>query len=120
MIERIDNLPDHVCGFIARDTITRQDYVSTVYPEVRRIATQSKKISYLLILQTSLKHYTFQAWIEDALLGLKYFTRWHKIAIVSQKKSIRNFTNFFGIFIPGKAKGFMSSELGEAKKWIFS
>ncbi len=120
MIEIIKGLPDNVCGFIAKGTITGKDYDLVVYPEVKRIARHSKKINYLLIIETSLEKYTPGAWIKDALLGLKYFTRWNKIAIVSEKNSIKKFTIFFGNFIPGKARGFLSSEVTIAKEWIGS
>jgi hypothetical protein len=120
MIEIIKGLPDNVCGFIAIGKISGKDYDLVVYPEVKRIAHQSKKINYLLIIETSLEKYTSGAWIKDALLGLKYFTRWNKIAIVSEHNSIKKFTNFFGNFIPGQAKGFLSSEVTSAKNWVRS
>lgn len=120
MIKIIQGLPDNVCGFTASGKITGKDYDLIVYPEVKRIARQSKKINYLLIIETPLRKYTSGAWLKDALLGLKYFTRWNKIAIVSEKNSIKKFTNFFGKFIPGEVKGFLSSEITIAKEWIGS
>ena len=62
-----------------------RDYHIIINPLVKNIAAEFGKISYLLVLNTSLKNYTMGAWIQDALLGLRYFSKWKKLAIVTEK-----------------------------------
>lgn len=118
MIEIIQGLPAHVTGFRAVGKVTKEDYIKTIIPLVKSVATAFGKINYLLVISTPLKNYTTAAWIEDALLGFRYFSKWNKIAIVSEKEGIKKFTDTFGKFVPGKTKGFNMEELSKAKMWI--
>jgi hypothetical protein len=70
------------------------------------------------VLNTTLSNYSLQAWLKDALLGFVYFTEWKKIAIVSNQKSIKDFTNLFGHLLPRTTKGFLMEDLGAAEVWI--
>jgi len=118
MIEVIEGFPAYVTAFRATGNVTSEDYHKIINPWVKNIAASSKKINYLLILNTALKNYTLGAWIQDGLLGLRYFSKWNKLAIVTEKNGIKKFTNTFGIFIPCATKGFKMEELPEAEKWI--
>lgn len=118
MIEVIQGLPAHVAAFRATGIITRQDYHVIINPLVKNIAVESGKINYLLVLSTPLKNYTVGAWIQDAFLGLRYFSKWKKLAIVTEKAGIRKFTDTFGKLIPPETKGFKMEDLPIAKQWI--
>ena len=118
MIEIIPGLPPHVASFNATGKITENDYINTIEPMCAHIEKEFGKISYLLVINTSLNNYSAGAWIKDALLGFKYLSKWNRLAIVSEKKGIKEFTDFFGNFIPAKTKGFMMENLGEAKRWV--
>lgn len=118
MIEVIPGMPPFVAPFKARDMVTRDDYEEVINPIVEKIYREYGKINYLLVINTPLENYSVGAWLKDVLLGFVYFTEWRKIAIVSEKKGIKTFTNIFGKIIPGQTRGFMMDELEEAKKWI--
>lgn len=118
MIEVISGMPPFVAPFKAHDKITRNDYEEIINPLVEKIYREYGKINYLLVIETDLGNYTVGAWIKDALLGFVYFTEWRKIAIVSERKGVKTFTNIFGKLVPGQTRGFMMSELDKAKKWI--
>jgi hypothetical protein len=118
MIELIENMPDHVAAFRASGKVDKQDYEKIVFPVVDDKAKRFGKLNFLLELETPVANYTIGAWIDDALVGLKHFTQWHKIAIISDQKMVAKITDILGHFIPGKAKGFLISELAEAKKWV--
>ncbi len=118
MIEVITGLPAHVTGFRAKETVTAEDYEKIIFPLVDSVAKSFGKINYLLVIETSLSNYSAGAWLDDAFLGIKYFNRWRKIAIVSDKNGIKKFTDVFGKLIPGTTKGFIMQDLPLAKKWI--
>lgn len=118
MIETIPGFPPYVAAFRATGKITGKDYDEIINPIVSNIYKQHGKINYLLVLDTSLANYDLNAWCKDALLGFVYFTEWKKIAIVSTKKSIKNFTDIFGKLLPGSTRGFLMENLEEAKAWI--
>lgn len=118
MIEIIPGFPSHVAAFNATGKITADDYTRTINPLVKKIEKEFGKINYLLVLNTPLSNYSLGAWIKDGLLGFRYFPKWNKLAIVSEKKRIKKFTDFFGKFLPSVTKGFMMQDLDIAKRWI--
>ncbi|MEP6926581.1 MAG: STAS/SEC14 domain-containing protein [Ginsengibacter sp.] len=118
MIEVIHGLPAYVTAFRATGIVTTDDYHTVINPLVKTVVTAFGKVSYLLILDTSLKNYTIGAWIEDAFLGIRYFTKWKKLAIVTERDEIKKFTDVFGKLIPPQTKGFKMEELSIAKQWI--
>ncbi len=118
MIEVINGLPSYVAGFRATGKVTSEDYQKIIYPLVDSIAKAFGKINYLLVIETPLSNYSAGAWIDDALLGVKYFTKWNKLAIVSHSDGIKKFTDVFGKLIPGETKGFKTEDLPVAKEWI--
>ena len=118
MIEVITGLPPQVAAFNATGKVTAADYKKTVNPLVKKIEKEYGKINYLLLLNTSLKNYSVGAWIQDLLLGLRYFPKWNKLAIVSDKKGIKKFTDFFGRFLPSVTKGFLLGDTEIARRWI--
>lgn len=118
MIEIIHGLPPHVAAFKATGTITEDDYIKIINPIVDKIDKDFGKISYLLVLNTSLYNYSIGAWIKDVVLGFKYLSKWSKLAIVTENKTIKDFTDFFGNLIPPKTKGFMMDDLEAAKRWV--
>ena len=118
MIEVIHGLPAYVTAFRATGTVTRDDYYKVINPLVKNVAAAFGKINYMLVLETELNNYTLGAWIEDGLLGFRYYSKWKKLAIVTEKESIKKFTDSFGFLIPCPTKGFKMEDLVAAKEWI--
>ncbi len=65
-------------------------------------------------------NFTAGAILQDLGVGLKHFTKWHKMAIVSESAGINTFTDIFSYVAPGEAKGFTHKELEQAKAWVSS
>ena len=86
MIKVIKGLPTTLPPSMPMVIITKDDYQEIINPLVKRVVTAFGKVNYKFESNTPLKNYTTGAWIEDALLGMRYFTKWRKIAIVSEKK----------------------------------
>jgi hypothetical protein len=117
MIHVIDNLPANMVGFRATGEVNEKDFISIVIPRVKAVVEKAGKLNYLLLLDTSVKNFTFGAWIKDALLGIKNLTKWNRAAIVSDSKIIRLFTDVFSVLIPGEFKCFEHSDLKHAIDW---
>jgi hypothetical protein len=117
MIELLRPLPSNVVGFRAKGEISKEDYDKVIFPEVKRFTETHKELNYVFFVDTSLNEFSMGAWIQDAWLGLKELARWHKVAIVSDVKKVRNVTNRAGRIIPGEYRGFSASELDKAIDW---
>ena len=118
MIEVLKDLPDNVAGFRATGHVDAEQYKAVLIPEVDRLVQQQDQIRFLLVLNTDMSDFTIGAILQDLGVGLKHFTKWHKMAIVSGSKAIEKFTDFFSYVAPGEAKGFDHSELKEAVAWV--
>lgn len=120
MIEVLNDVALNVAGFRATGRVSKDDYETIVKPVVESKLQSAGKIHFLLYLETDVANFSAGAWIEDGLLGLKHFTKWHKMAIVSDQEGVRTFTDAFSFVAPGEAKGFTTSEYEEAKEWVAS
>lgn len=118
MIEIMPGMPERVAAFKALGKVTKQDYESVVIPAVNNVYKKYGKINFMLELDTDVKNFSAGAWSDDILMGLKHIAHWHKVAIVSEQSAIKKITDIFGHLVPGKYKGFMLTEIEEAKKWV--
>jgi hypothetical protein len=118
MLQYINDLPDDVLGLHAIGEITKEDMETVLLPRLDELSKRQGEIKYLLVLETDVSNFTLAAWWKDVVAGIKHFTEWKRIAVVSDQKGVEWFTDAFTHFIPGKAKGFALSELDEATKWI--
>lgn len=118
MIEHLKDLPKNIVGFKATGEVTEKDFTETVMPKVKALVDETGKLNYLLVLETSVKNFSMGAWVQDALLGIKHITKWHKAAIVTDEADIRNFTAYFSKLMPGEFKGFEHKDLQQAIDWV--
>jgi len=118
MIQIIENAPQHVVAFRASGEVTKEDYERVVVPEVDRLVTNTNELNFLLQLDTDLANFTAGAWMQDALVGLKNITKWHRAAIVTDSERIISVTNAFSYLVPGEFKGFTKAEYDEAVTWV--
>ena len=118
MLQFIKDLEPHVVGIHAIGEVTKEDMETVLMPRIDELVQRQGEINYLLVLETDVKNFTVGAWWEDLKVGLKNFTKWNKIAVVSDQKGVEWFTDAFRFFIPDKSKGFSIDQLDEAVKWI--
>ncbi len=120
MISADNTLPTWVAAFKVTGEVTKEDYDNVVLPTVDRIYKQHGHLHFLLELNTPVSEFKAGAWMKDAALGIKHFTHWKKIAIVSDQTSVEKISNLISPLIPGKTRGFSLDELEEAKNWVAS
>ncbi len=118
MIEIIKTLPQHVLGVRATGEVTKEDLETVLIPAMDKLVERSGAIHYLLVLDTDVKNWDLGAWMSDAKLGLKYFSKWHKIAVVTEQEAVRSFTKGFSALVPGEARGYTHAQLQEATAWV--
>lgn len=110
----------NMVGFIATGEVTKNDFENVVIPAVDEVVQKTGELNYLLVIDTALKNFTAGARWQDALLGIKKITKWHRAAIVSDSSGINTFTNVFSVVVPGEFKGFKPEELKDAISWVSS
>ncbi|HEY6900433.1 MAG TPA: STAS/SEC14 domain-containing protein, partial [Puia sp.] len=117
MIEVIPDIPPNVAGFKATGDVTREDYEKVVFPEIRRHIAAYGHLNFVFYVDTPLKNFSPAAWVRDIWMSLRDLGRWHKVAIVSEKERIRQFTDTISFLLPGEYRGFPVQQLEEAIRW---
>lgn len=120
MLQKMTDLPSNVVGFRATGKVTSHDYETVLLPAVDKQVEKTDKLNYLFVLDTDISDFNIGALMNDAKAGIKYFTKWNKIAIVSDQNGVNKFTDAFGHLLPGHTRSFTLSQLEEAKQWIAS
>jgi hypothetical protein len=118
MLQVINDLPPHVVGTRANGEVTRSDMETVLVPKIQELVNRQGEINYFLVLETSVQNFTLAAWWDDFKLGLKNFAKWKRIAIVTDQKGVKRFTDIFRFVVPGKSHGFSHNQLEEAKEWV--
>jgi len=118
MITRIKDLPKNIVGFRATGEVTQKDFDDVVIPEVKKLVEATDVLNYLLVLDTSVKNFTFGAWFKDAVLGIQNLTKWNRAAIITDSEGVQNFTKVFSVLMPGTFKGFDHAEMDKAVDWV--
>lgn len=118
MLSVINDLPEHVFGVRATGEVDQDDLKKVLLPGLKALADEEKEIYYLLVLETPVENFTAGAWWQDMKAGLRHFTQWKKMAIVTDQQAVETFTDLFGHVIPGEARGFKLSELQQAISWL--
>jgi SpoIIAA-like len=116
MIEQIHNLPDNMVGFRSSGEVTQDDF-KLVKTKVSQLVEKTGKLNYLLFLDNSPADFTFGAWVQDALLGIKNITKWNRAAIISDSETVDKSTTFFSKIMPGEFKVFHKNDLERAIEW---
>ena len=118
MIESIPGLPDGVLGFNAKGAVTAKDYETIIIPAVEAQFARQKKVSFLYHLGKEFTGFEVAAMWDDTKLGLKHFSGWEKMAVVSDVGWVRVAIEAFGLAMPGRVRVFHDNELAEARQWV--
>jgi hypothetical protein len=118
MLQFIKDLPDNVVGIRATGEVDKEDYERVLIPRIDELAKRQGEINYLLVLETDVQNFSAAAWWQDFKLGLKNFTKWNKVAIVTDQTTVEWLTDKASHFIPGKSRGYKLSELNDAIDWV--
>ncbi len=120
MLELIPDLPDNTVGIRAIGDVEDEDYEDVLVPEIERRLAHHDKIRLLYVLGPEFEGYEADAAWEDAKLGMRTFTSYERIGIVTDSPLIRRSVKAFGWLMPGDVKVFPVADLDGATAWIRS
>ena len=118
MLQLINDLPPHVAGIHAFADVDKTEYESALLPLLAGLLKNNRKINFILVLETDIKNFAPGKWCGNVKIGMKYFFKWKKVAVVSDQKGVQGFSDLFRCLIPGKYKSFPLDELDKAIRWI--
>ena len=118
MIIPLDTQNKNFVGFKAIGEVDADDFKKIVIPQAEAFVAKTGKLNYLLKIETDLNNFSAGAWLQDAILGIKVFTKWNRAAIVTDSEGIKSFTEFFSKLMIGEFKCFTHDELDVAISWV--
>ena len=116
MIEIIDGLPTGVLGIRVHGKLESGDYAEVLRPAIEGALAASGGLRVVLVFE-NWDGITAGAVWEDIKLGVEDFTKWKRLALVTDVDWVRHATNLFGWTIPGQVRTFLPAELDEATAW---
>lgn len=119
-IELVPALPDDVLGFIAKGTLHRDDYRSTVAPAIEDALRRHDKIGLLYVLGADFDGFSGGAMWADGEVGMGHLRSFTRIAVVTDQAWIRHSVGLFGHLMPGEVKVFSVAEEAAASEWVTS
>ena len=120
MIEAIQGLPGNVVGFSASGKVTGEDYESVLIPALAAGHEKHGKLRMLFYIGAEVEGFEAAAMWDDAKVGLKHFTHFEKVAIVSDDQRIIRSIKTFGFMMPGEIELFGTDKMEDAKTWILA
>jgi hypothetical protein len=118
MLEILQGFPASVVALSASGRVTRQDYETVLIPKVREALARHDRIRCYYEIGAAFSAFEGAALWEDFKLGVEHWTRWERIAVVSDVEWIRLAVNFFRFLVPGETKIFPTAQAPEARRWI--
>jgi hypothetical protein len=118
MIENVGTFPDNVVAFIAKGRVTKRDYDQVLIPKVEEALRQHDKISLYYEFGPEFSGIDPAAAWEDLREGIEHFTRWERMALVTDVDWIKQTLNAARFFVPGQLRVFPTAEASEAKAWL--
>ncbi len=118
MLEVIDGLPDHVVGVRAIGEVEDDDYDDVLVPAIEACRQAYGKVRLLYVLGPEFTGYETDAMWEDLKLGVRTFTAYEKIAIVTDATWVRRMVKAVGWMLPGHVQLFHLDAVDEASAWV--
>lgn len=120
MLEKMSDVPESVLGIRGSGDVTGDDYRNVMIPAVTEALQRQEKIRLLYILGEDVSAFSAGAVWQDTKTGVGHYTKWEKMAVVTDKDWIRHSINIVGHLIPGQVKGFTLEEEALARSWVAS
>ncbi len=118
MLEIINNHPDNVLAIRASGEISAEDYRQVLVPAVEEKLAKHKRLRLLYLMGNEFTGFSTGAAWEDTKVGMRHFTHFERVAVVSDKDWIRNMVKAFGFALPGEVRVYEGDDRDDAEEWI--
>ena len=116
MLEPIPDLPAGVIGFAVSGKLEAEDYRDVLLPALDEAA--SKGDIRILIQLPEFEGFSPGAIWQDLKMGVENWSKWKRIALVTDIEWMRNGVEWFGWMTPGEVKHFPVAERDAAIDWL--
>lgn len=118
MIKILEGFSEIVVAASAHGRITREDYDAVLIPRIEATAMKHRKIRCYYELGADFAGMDPGAVWEDLRAGVEYWTRWERVAVVTDVTWIADLVKVFRFLMPGQIRVFPTSEKEAARHWV--
>ena len=118
MLRRMKDMPVGTIGFEAVGEVEDDDWEDTVEPVLREEIAEGRKVRLLYVLGPAARDVEGDAVKADTGFRARHAASFERVAVVSDEDWMRPALRALSVLLPGKAKGFPSRDLAEAKAWL--
>lgn len=118
MITHVPSDRDDILEFHVSGAVTEGDYRNVLLPALDRATAEHDHVRLLVRLDSAPSDFTLGALMEDARVGLKHWRGFDRIAVVTDKGSIRGAVKAMAVFMPCPVMVFPDAEVADAKRWL--
>jgi hypothetical protein len=118
MLQLINNLASHVIGLHAFAKVTEMEYKDALITLIENQLINNHHVNFVLVLETDIANFASGIWCGNMQIGLKYFFKWNKVAIVTDQTKVLGYSDLFKYLIPGKFRNFRLDQIDQAIRWV--
>jgi hypothetical protein len=118
MIEQLKDFPANVLAFVCKGHVTKQDYDTVLVPAVSEALKKQGKVRLYYETAGDFSGIDPGAMLTDFKVGMEHFTRWERVAVVTDVDWIKHTMQFFSFMMPAQMKIFPLSDAAQARAWI--
>src|SRR5438094_170958 len=106
MVELLEGFPPHVAAYKASGAVSKEEYEQVVMARVNEVAAEYGKINFLVLLETSFHNYSIGAFLDYVKVSFQHFSKWERMAIVTNESWVRKAYDVLSPFVHGEVKGY--------------
>lgn len=118
MIELLKGFPSNVVAIACHGDVSRQDYDDVLIPAVEKALQSNNKVRMLYEVAPDFAGYDAGAAWEDFKTGMEHFSKWDRIAVVTDVEWIGASVKVFSVFMPGTIRVYPLADGAQARLWI--
>jgi hypothetical protein len=118
MIEILQGYPDEVLAISSAGRITADDYRNVLVPEAEARIARHGSVRILYYLGPKYQSFSTSAVWSDVLLGLSNWSKFGRVALVTDVEWIRASARLFTPFFRRALRIFAAADLNTASAWI--
>ncbi len=118
MLRTITDMPAGTIGFEAVGEVEDDDWEETVEPVLRQEIAAGRNVRLLYLIGAEAREVEGDAMRADTGFRVRHATSYERVAVVSDEDWIRPALRALSFLLPGRARGFRTRDLAEAKAWL--
>jgi len=120
MVQLLSSFPKYVVAYRAQGQINDDEYQHIVMTRVKEVAEQFGAINFLVLLETDIGNYKFEAFLNYLKVSFEHFSKWNRMAIVSDQGWVRVAYRVLSPLVHGEIKAYEIKDFETAKAWVSS